>query len=610
MSQTTQVLRIPLRLIRTSIPWPILSIIIVVGTFLVTLIFGLLTYQIYFLERVHLGLYSDGFNVSTMTRPEVRQVVNQQVEGLLDRQITLVSDEGSWTMSAAELGAQVDIDRTIDQIFAVGREGNFIADLSTQVRAMQQPVNIKPIISFDSGPANDKLNNIADIINRTPRDAQLRLNDRPGVDVITAEAGRMVDIVTTREAIRTAIVLRGQATINLKVDQVQPTITEIEPTRSNVEQFLSQPLIFTFEDRSWSLKPAALADLILFKEEIDLNGMGRIVAHINQAPLVTYFHNFALEVDQEAVDAWFDLDETTWSLYPIVKSQNGQTLDVAAAVAMVAAQLEQPDQYTLPLPVIIESPAVSMENVDQLGIKELISSSATYFKGSSEGRMQNIAVSASKFHGLVIPPGEIFSFNEHLGEVNTKNGFVESLIIQGDRTAVGIGGGVCQVSTTVFRTAFYGGFEIVERWAHGYRVSWYETGSVPGLDATIYSPTVDFKFRNDTDSYILIQTETDLRAGTVTFNFYGTSPNRTVLVSDPIEANHIAHGEPVYEADPNLKPGEIKQVDWAKDGVDVTVYRTVTEDDSVIHQDTIFSRYHPWRAVYKVGSTSIGEIAP
>ena len=182
-----------------------------------------------------------------------------------------------------------------------------------------------------------------------------------------------------------------------------------------------------------------------------------------------------------------------------------------------------------------------------------------------------------------------------------ENGFVESLIIQGDRTAVGIGGGVCQVSTTAFRAAFEGGFEIVERWAHGYRVGWYETGSGPGLDATIYSPHVDLKFRNDTDGYILIQTESNLRTGTVTFNFYGTKPDRRVYISEPLEANHVPHGKPIYEEDASLKPGEIEQVDWAKDGMDVTVHRTVMEGDDVVHQDTIISRYQAWQAVYKVG---------
>jgi vancomycin resistance protein YoaR len=245
-----------------------------------------------------------------------------------------------------------------------------------------------------------------------------------------------------------------------------------------------------------------------------------------------------------------------------------------------------------------------MENPEQLGIKELVSSATSYFKGSSTERMQNIQVSASKFHGLVIPPGEVFSFNQHLGDVTAENGFVESLIIQGDRTAVGVGGGVCQVSTTAFRSAFFGGFEIVERWAHGYRVGWYETGSSPGLDATIYSPNVDFKFRNDTNSYILIQTDTDLTAGTITFNFYGASPNRTVTISEPLESNKVPHGPDIYQEDASLEPDEVKQVDWAQDGVDITIYRTVLEGDKVIHKDTLFSRYRPWQNIYKVGPTS------
>jgi vancomycin resistance protein YoaR len=109
----------------------------------------------------------------------------------------------------------------------------------------------------------------------------------------------------------------------------------------------------------------------------------------------------------------------------------------------------------------------------------------------------NIGVAASKFDGVIVPPDRVFSFNEHLGPVTKEAGYDESLIIQGNRTSVGLGGGVCQVSTTAFRVAFFGGYELVERWAHGYRVGWYETNSVPGLDATVYSPDVDFKFRND-----------------------------------------------------------------------------------------------------------------
>jgi vancomycin resistance protein YoaR len=601
MSEITQNLLVPIRLTRGRTPLSILVITMTIGSLLVMLIFGLLIYQIFFLDRVHLGIQIGGVPAGTLTRPQIKQIVIHQAEGLLRRQITLVSQEGTWTFTAAELGARVDIEQTVNQAFEVGRQGGFFSDLQIQYQTMQQPANIEPVIRFDSGPANIALTNLAEALNRPPQQAQLILNDDLSLTVIPSEIGQSLDLETTREAIRKAIVLRGQASIDLVFHYIDPTVTEVEPARQQVEQLLNQPFTFSFRDKIWSLGPEYLAPLISFTEEIDKSGTGRVVAVMNSAPLYTYFDNLAFEINQPPINAWFDLDVSTWTLHPIIASQNQHTLDIESAVEMTVAQLYGPAQHQLTLPVTIHPPAVSMENVEQLDIRELISSNTTYFKGSSAERMQNIAVSASKFHGLVIPPDGIFSFNEHLGDVNAANGFVESLIIKGDRTAVGIGGGVCQVSTTAFRVAFFGGFEIVERWAHGYRVSWYETGSAPGLDATIYSPTVDFKFRNDTDNFLLIQTETDLIAGTVTFSFYGTSSNRTVIVSDPVEANLVRHGDPIYEVDATLKPGQVKQVDWAKDGVDVTVYRTVLEGDTVIHQDTIFSRYSPWRAIYKIG---------
>lgn len=143
-------------------------------------------------------------------------------------------------------------------------------------------------------------------------------------------------------------------------------------------------------------------------------------------------------------------------------------------------------------------PAVDSSRIADMSIRELVASATTYFQGSSAERVHNIDVAAAKFEGIVIPPGGIFSFNDTVGDVSAANGFEDSLVIWGDQTVVGIGGGVCQVSTTVFRAAYNAGFSIVERYNHGYIVDWY---GEPGLDATIYTPTVDFRFRNDNDHY-------------------------------------------------------------------------------------------------------------
>jgi vancomycin resistance protein YoaR len=257
-------------------------------------------------------------------------------------------------------------------------------------------------------------------------------------------------------------------------------------------------------------------------------------------------------------------------------------------------------QRMVALAVTIDKPAVDVADMDRMGIVELASQGTTSFQGSPAERVKNIQIAASRFHGVVIPPGGTFSFNEYLGEVSAEDGYEEAYIIYGSRTTVGLGGGICQVATTAFRAAFWGGYPIIERWAHGYRVGWYEPPV--GLDATVYSPLVDFKFQNDTPHYLLIETEVDAERGTLTFYFYGTRPDRTVEMEGPIEENPVPHGPPMVEDDPELPKGTVKQIDWAKDGMDVTVYRLIKQGDSVLKREKFFSRYKPWQDVYLVGT--------
>ena len=419
----------------------------------------------------------------------------------------------------------------------------------------------------------------------------------------------------TRAGIEAALLADDPEPVQAVIQEVLPVVTvvDLEPVRRQAEEFLRQALIFGLgtdtDAAEWRIEPETLAMMIDVVETVDTDGKPQFTLKVDQKKFVPYFEEFAKAIDLEPADARLKFDTDTNQLTVVQPSREGRSLDVAALSRQVENLPETAignSSHYVKFPVVMISPAVSSKNLVSLGITELVSESTSYFKGSSEGRVYNIALAASRFDGVVIPPGEVFSFNEHLGEVTKEAGFDESLIIYGNRTTVGIGGGVCQVSTTAFRTAFLGGFELVERWAHGYRVGWYETNSVPGLDATIYTPDVDFRFRNDTDHYLLIHTETDLDASTLTFRFYGTDTGREVLLSEPEIANLVKHGPSVYEKDSTLPKGTTKQIDWAIDGMDVTITRTVKAGDVTLHQDRLFSQYKPWRAVYKVG-TGAGE---
>ena len=185
-------------------------------------------------------------------------------------------------------------------------------------------------------------------------------------------------------------------------------------------------------------------------------------------------------------------------------------------------------------------------------------------------------------------------------DVSTEEGFEEAFIIYNGRTIEGVGGGVCQVSTTAFQAAFYAGFPILERVPHAYSVGYYEVGEGIGMDATVYSPIVDMKFQNDTPYHLLIETSVNASQGQITFRFYSTSDGRTVQKDGPYVENIVPHGPPIYEENPTLTPGTVKQVDYAQDGKDVTVYRIVYRDGEVLYRDTFFSQYIPWQAIYQV----------
>jgi vancomycin resistance protein YoaR len=490
------------------------------GSLLVALFLSLVLYQIVFINRVYIGVSTMGADLGGMTRAQAEMAVANRADDYLTFPVTLRYGDDLWTLTAREAGATLDVPAIVEQALSVGRHDFLLDNLTQQWRALRQGVQVEPVMRYDTGPANMSLEGIAQTIDRPARDAQLLIHADLSVEVLPAQMGLTLDVDANREAMHRQALTGSQTPVDLVVHETSPPVTDAAEARRLAEALLSGPITLAYspgdggtgdEVYEWHLSPPQLAEMVLITEEIRADGTGRVWLAPNQDKWTAYLNQLAAEINRPARDARFELDPDTGALTVLQPSQEGWTLDVPGALARVAALPTQPTNH-IELPVTITTPSVPMEEAHVMGFTDVIAEATTYFKGSSEARVRNIRVSAEKFHGVVVPPGAVFSFNEFLGPVTAEAGFEDSLIIRGDRTAVGIGGGVCQVSTTAFRAAFFGGYEIVERWAHGYRVSWYETGSGPGLDATIYTPDVDFKFRNDTERYLLIQTYTDQEA--------------------------------------------------------------------------------------------------
>jgi vancomycin resistance protein YoaR len=259
----------------------------------------------------------------------------------------------------------------------------------------------------------------------------------------------------------------------------------------------------------------------------------------------------------------------------------------------------------------VDQPAVTDNaTAASLGITGLVNKYTSYFRGSSAARLQNIDAARKQFHGLLIPPNTTFSMGDAIGNISLDNGYAEALIIYNGKTITGVGGGVCQVSTTLFRTAFFAGYPIVERNAHAYRVYYYEqtaTGLDPlmaGLDATVYFPLVDLKFTNDRPYWLLMETYFSAKDASLTWKFYSGDDGRTVAWKNLGLRNVVPAPDPLIQENPDLPQGTCHQTDYAGDGADITVVRTVTRNGQqlTLPGDTIKTHYQPWQAVYQYSS--------
>ncbi len=233
------------------------------------------------------------------------------------------------------------------------------------------------------------------------------------------------------------------------------------------------------------------------------------------------------------------------------------------------------------------------------GITALLGSGETTYYGSSPARVTNIHVGARQFQDRLVS-GKVFSFNDTVGLVSARNGFVPGLVIAGDRTATGVGGGICQVSTTVFRALYGAGLPIVERRNHSYQVHYYDP---QGLDATIYQPSQDLRFQNTSGGALWFQADWDDEAHSLEVQVFGKPQEYTVEVGAPrVLASRPAPRDRLL-SDPTLPVGRRVQVDWAAPGATIEVQRVLRQKDgSVLRRDTLRSSYRPWPNIFMVGT--------
>jgi vancomycin resistance protein YoaR len=285
---------------------------------------------------------------------------------------------------------------------------------------------------------------------------------------------------------------------------------------------------------------------------------------IDREKIASYIRDFAGEINSDPVNSTFSFENGIITSFS--PSETGVRVDVDKSVEKVSTILQEKSVGDISIELILKKlyPNITAENINNLGIKELLAEGRSNFRGSPQNRIKNIYVASQKFNGTLIKPEEDFSFVTALGEVDGEHGYYPELVIKQDKTEPEFGGGICQVSTTAFRAAINSGLKITARRNHAYPVGYYNP---QGIDATVYIPKPDLKFINNTPGNILIQTKI---VGTeLIFQFYGTSDGRKVEIDGP----HITEKNP----DGSMKTYFIQKV--------------LSADGSTLIDDTFKSAY-------------------
>ena len=353
------------------------------------------------------------------------------------------------------------------------------------------------------------------------------------------------------------------------------------------------PLTLKYEAKSWEIDSATMIDWLTL-EIADSHSKQRVQVSLDFEKIIEYLTAVvAPELNQPAIDAKFKMSDNKVSIFQ--PGQDGWEIDLQlSAERIITATAEQIREIEL---IVKQDSALSeMAEPEKMGIKEIIGTGHSNFVGSPANRRHNIKIGAESLSGLLIRPDEEFSLMTALGEINKEAGYLPELVIKNNETIPEYGGGLCQIGTTMFRTALATGLPITMRRNHSYRVSYYEPA---GTDATIYDPWPDFKFKNDTENYILIQYR--IEGNDLYFDFWGTNDGRVVDKTDPAIYN-ITEPEPTKIVETlDLPVGKKKCTERAHNGADAYFDYTVTYADGEIKEERFYSHYVPWQEVCLLG---------
>jgi len=563
--------------------------------FIELLIIIFCTFNLSFTGRVFPNTFIAGVNLSGKSAKEAIKILGENVQ--IPETIRLVYSTQIFNITPDSIDLSLDLNASVQNALGIYRTGNILYDFKERIISFVKRKDLG--LKFDKN--NEKLESLISVISdqvETPAIYPSLTITNAKVNLEKGKIGYRLDKNLLIAQIGHNFSFLDNSDITIPIVEIDP---RLNPQEEDVflkrgERLINKKLTIIYDDQTFIYQKEDILRLIdsdsFYDDQIISEMVIKVTTILNHEPINSVFVFEGGRVKE------------------FTPSKDGVKVNEELLGQMIIGNLRtleetDIDSSNVLVPATLTSPEVKTSDVNNLGINELLGRGISYFAGSISGRIYNINLASSKFMGVLVAPGETFSFVKVVGDISTQTGYKQAYIISGGKTILGDGGGVCQVSTTLFRAILNAGLPIIERTAHAYRVGYYEQSSPPGLDATVYSPSVDLKFKNDTPNHLLIQTRVDNKKMVLTFEIYGTKDGRVTTISKPKVTNQIAPPPDIYQDDPSAPLGKITQTEHKAWGATVVFTYSVARDGEIIYKKTFTSKYQPWAAVYLRGTAPI-----
>lgn len=558
-------------------------ILIALGVVIALCVLAILIDAGVYYNKIHAGVSISGHSMGGLTRDEAVAEVTKLVDGSQSDRILLTSPKKNWPVMPDVAGTQVDAAGTVAAAMDVSRSGNFITSIGHRFRLFFHHVDVPIKGTVDSAKMDALIASVAKVLDVPAVNAGLTIKDGK-ITVIEDKPGTVVDRDKLRQQLK-ALLFSFHATelpVPMKVDTPAVVAQDTQKAVDEAKTMISADVVLQGDSQSWTLTPDQIVSFMDVTDTTD-GGVSTLVPVISAAKMKDFLDSITPDVATKPTDATFKVNGDSVSVVPSV---DGTALDPEKTADAIATAALQTVDRTAQVQLTTSPADLTTEEAQSMGIVEKISSYTTPEYVGTSNRQHNVRITTEYASNVILAPGEEYNFDKQIGPRTAARGYLTAPGIVGPGKLEDVfGGGICQVSTTLFNAVFFAGLKVTERHNHSLYISHYPQGR----DATVSAGGPNLRWVNDTDNYILVMgTSNGIKT---TFTLYGTNPHRKVTYTTSGFYN-VVPKTTVTTLDPTLGPGTTVVETSGQQGMQCKVVRTVLNaDGSVRFTNNFISTY-------------------